>query len=65
MSQYPNKRAMIVMDNFNVKNISPSDEKTPQLEGGNDEEVEQPIHGDLLVTRCALSIQPKEDDDEV
>ena len=31
----------------------------PSLEEYSDSEVEEPVHGDLLVTRRALSIQPK------
>ena len=33
--------------------------------GDNDEDVEYPVTGELLVTRRALSVQVKEEDDEV
>ena len=37
----------------------------PPLEDCSDVDIEQPVHGDMLVTRRALSIQPKEDGDEI
>ena len=39
-------------------------ESMPPLEECFDFEVEKLVHGDLLVTRRALSIQPKDDEDE-
>ncbi|RDX94986.1 hypothetical protein CR513_22552, partial [Mucuna pruriens] len=42
---------------------SSSDDEMPPLEDCSDVEVAEPVNGDILVTRCALSIQPKEDSD--
>ena len=64
-SQCPNKRAMTVMDNGDIESTSSSDNEMPPLEDCSDVDIEQPVHGDMLVTRRALSIQPKEDGDEI
>ena len=39
-------------------------ESMPPYEKSSSFEVEEPMHGDLLVIRRALSIQPKDDGDE-
>ncbi|RDY08405.1 hypothetical protein CR513_07368, partial [Mucuna pruriens] len=62
-SQCPNKRAMTMMDNGEVKSKSSSDDEIPPLEDCSDVKVVEPINGVVLVTRRALSIQPKEDGD--
>ncbi|RDY09482.1 hypothetical protein CR513_06140, partial [Mucuna pruriens] len=59
----PNKRAIIMMDNGEVESESSSDDEMPPLEDSSDVEVVEPIDGVVLDTRCALSIQPKEDGD--
>ncbi|RDX93950.1 hypothetical protein CR513_23724, partial [Mucuna pruriens] len=63
VSQCPNKRAMIMMDNGEVESESSSDDEMLPLEDCSDIEVVEPIDGVVLVTRHALSIQPKEDGD--
>jgi len=63
-SQCPNKRVMIVLENGEIESASSSEDEMPPLEDCSDVEVEEPVHGDLLVTRRALSIQPKDDGDE-
>ncbi|RDX91862.1 Retrovirus-related Pol polyprotein from transposon 17.6, partial [Mucuna pruriens] len=60
-SQCPNKRAMVMLDNEEIESLS-DDEMSP-LEDCSDVEVAAPVSGDILVTRRALSIQPKEDGD--
>lgn len=62
-SECPNKRAMILLDNGDIESVSSSDDEMPLLEDCSDVEVAEPVHGNLLVTRRALSIQPKEDED--
>lgn len=37
----------------------------PPLETGNEDEIEQPAHIELMIIRQALGIQPKENGDEV
>ena len=60
-SQCPNKRVMIVSDNGEIEFGSEDDtEFMPPLEECSDFEVEEHVHGDLLVTRRALSIQLKD-----
>ncbi|RDX68233.1 hypothetical protein CR513_52800, partial [Mucuna pruriens] len=46
-----------------LESESPSDDEIPPLEDCIDIEVAKPIDRVVLVTRCALSIQPKEDGD--
>ncbi|RDY04058.1 hypothetical protein CR513_12265, partial [Mucuna pruriens] len=60
-SQCPNKKAMIMMDNGEVESDSSSDDEMPPLEDCSDVEVAEPVDGVVLVTGCALNIQPKED----
>ena len=63
-SQCLNKKVMIVRDNGEIQSSSEDDIKSmPPLEECFDFEVEEPVHGDLLVIRRALSIQPKDDGD--
>ena len=64
-SQCPNKKVMIVRDIGEIEFSNEDDIKSmPPLEECYDFEVEEPLHGDLLVTRRTLSIQPKDDGDE-
>ena len=52
-------------DNGKIESSSEDDtESMPPLEECSYFEVEEHVHGDLLVTRRALSIQPKDDGDE-
>ncbi|RDY08185.1 hypothetical protein CR513_07602, partial [Mucuna pruriens] len=62
-SQYPNKRAMIMMDIGEVESESSSDDEMSPLKDCSDVEVAEPLDGVVLDTRHALSIQPKEDGD--
>ena len=50
---------MILLDNGDIKSESSSDEEMPPLEDWNDVDVVEPVNGDLLVTKCALNMQPK------
>ncbi|RDY03704.1 hypothetical protein CR513_12681, partial [Mucuna pruriens] len=61
--QCPNKRAMSMLDNGEIESESSSDDEMPPLEDCSDVEVAKLVNGDILVTRRALSIQPKEDGD--
>ncbi|RDX73081.1 hypothetical protein CR513_47357, partial [Mucuna pruriens] len=63
VSQCPYKRAVVKLDNGEIESESSSDDEMPPLEDYSDVEVAEPINGDILVTRHALSIQPKEDGD--
>ncbi|RDY00894.1 hypothetical protein CR513_15851, partial [Mucuna pruriens] len=54
---------MIMMDNGEVESESSSDDEMLPLEDCSDVEVVKPVDGVVLVTRRALSIQPKEDAD--
>ncbi|RDX94082.1 hypothetical protein CR513_23572, partial [Mucuna pruriens] len=62
-SQCPNKRAMVIRDNGEIESESSSDDEIPPLEDYSDVEVAEPVSGDILVTGCTLSIQPKEGGD--
>ncbi|RDX82451.1 hypothetical protein CR513_36763, partial [Mucuna pruriens] len=62
-SQCSNNKAMVMLDNGEIESESSSDDEMPLLEDRSDVEVAEPINGDILVTRRALSIQPKEDGD--
>ncbi|KAJ4728653.1 Retrovirus-related Pol polyprotein from transposon 17.6 [Melia azedarach] len=53
----------LVLENGEIENASSSEDEMPPLEDCFDVEVEEPVHGDLLVTRRVLSIQPKDDVD--
>ena len=64
-SQSPNKRVMIVINNGEIEFGSEDDtEFMPPSEEYSDFEVEEHVHGDLLVTRRALSIQLKDNGDK-
>ena len=39
-------------------------EKMPKLDNCSDEDFKEPVHGEILVTRHALSVQIKEDETE-
>ncbi|RDX66933.1 hypothetical protein CR513_54246, partial [Mucuna pruriens] len=60
-SQCLHKRAMDMLNNGEIESESSSDDEMPPLEDYSDVEVAKSVNGDILVTRCALSIQPKED----
>ncbi|RDY07039.1 hypothetical protein CR513_08900, partial [Mucuna pruriens] len=62
-SQCPNKREMGMLDNGEIESESSSNDEMPPLEDCSDVEVAEPVNGDILVTRRALSKQPKEDGD--
>ncbi|RDX73637.1 hypothetical protein CR513_46727, partial [Mucuna pruriens] len=62
-SQCPNKREMVMFDNGEIESEGSSDDEMPPLEDCSDVEVAEPVDGVALVTRRALSIQPKEDGD--
>ncbi|RDX74849.1 hypothetical protein CR513_45350, partial [Mucuna pruriens] len=51
------------MDNGEIKSEKSSDDEMPPLEDCSDVTVIEPVDGVVLVTRCALSIQPKIDGD--
>ena len=56
---------MILRDNGQITYDSEDEtESMEPLEECFNFEVEEPVHGDLLVTRRALSIQPEDDGDE-
>ncbi|KAJ4715139.1 hypothetical protein OWV82_013527 [Melia azedarach] len=52
------------MQNGEIESASSSEDEMPPLENCSNVEVEEPVHGDLLVIRRALSIQIKDDIDE-
>jgi hypothetical protein len=60
----PNKRAMILLDNGDIKSESSNDDEMPSLEDCSDVDVAEPVSGDVLVTRRALNMQPKVGGDE-
>ncbi|RDY03822.1 hypothetical protein CR513_12534, partial [Mucuna pruriens] len=62
-SQCPNKRAMSMLDNGEIESESSSDDEMSPLKDYSDVEVAEPVNGDILVTRRALSIHPTEDGD--
>ncbi|RDY00592.1 hypothetical protein CR513_16210, partial [Mucuna pruriens] len=62
-SQCPNKITMGMLDNGEIESESSSDDEMPPLEDYSDVEVAKLVNRDILVTRHALSIQPKEDGD--
>lgn len=55
---------MIVLENGDVESVSLSEDEMPLLEDYSDVDVENPMHGDLLVSKRVLGIQPTDDDDE-
>ncbi|KAJ4713019.1 Transposon Ty3-I Gag-Pol polyprotein [Melia azedarach] len=62
-SQCPNKRVMMVLENGEIESASSSKDEMPPLADCSDIEIEEPVHGDLLITRRTLCIQPKDDVD--
>ncbi|GKV11621.1 hypothetical protein SLEP1_g22863 [Rubroshorea leprosula] len=62
-SQCPNKHTMILREDGEIETEGESDDESmPPLEDANDG-VEYAVHGELLVTRRALNMQAKEDDE--
>ena len=57
-SQCPNKRVMLITDSGEFETEGEIDDDMPPLEDCSDVEVEGPVHGEMLVARRALSIQP-------
>ncbi|RDX69261.1 hypothetical protein CR513_51647, partial [Mucuna pruriens] len=64
-SQCPNEKAMVMLDNGEIESEGSSDDEMLPLKDCSDVEVVEPGDGVVLVlvTRHALSIQPKEDGD--
>ncbi|KAJ4705050.1 Zf-CCHC domain-containing protein [Melia azedarach] len=62
-SQCPNKRVMIVLENGEIESASSSEDEMSPLADYSDIEIEEPVHGDLVVTKRVLSIHPKDDVD--
>jgi len=62
--QYPNKRAMILLDNGDIESESLSDDEMSPLEDCSDVNVAEPVNGDALVTTRALNMKPKVEGDE-
>ena len=63
---FPNKRTMTIRNGEIVTDEEESDhasdkDEMPELESCSDGSIEEPIKGDMLVTRRALSTQIKED----
>jgi len=63
-SQFLNKRSMILLDNGDIESESLSNDEMPPLEDYSEVDVVEPINEDVLVTRCALNMQPKVGGDE-
>jgi hypothetical protein len=63
-AECPNKRAMTLLDNGDIKSESSNDDKMPSLEDCSDVDIAEPVSGEVLVTRRALNIQPKVGGDE-
>lgn len=55
---------MIVLENSDMKSDTSSKDEMPPLKNYFNVEVGDPMHGDLLMKRKYLCMQPKEDDDE-
>ncbi|KAJ4705041.1 Transposon Ty3-I Gag-Pol polyprotein [Melia azedarach] len=62
-SQCPNKRVTMVLENGEIESASSSEDEMPPLADYSDIKIEEPVHGDLLITRRTVSIQPKNDVD--
>ncbi|XP_045821849.1 uncharacterized protein LOC123914712 [Trifolium pratense] len=60
----PNKRAMTLLDNGDIKSEGSNDDGVPSLEDCSDVDVAEPVSGEVLVTRRALNMQPKIGGDE-
>ena len=52
-----------MLDNGDLESESSSDDEMSLLEDYGDVDVE-PVNGDVLITRCALNMQPKVGGDE-
>ena len=63
-SQCPNRRTMILREDGGFEFEEEASEEFKQLLGDDDEDVEYPVIGEFLVTRRALSVQVKEEDNE-
>ena len=62
VSQCPNKKVMVILDNGEIKTDNESDcDSMPSLEDVDDEEYV--VQGELMVARRALSVQAKENDE--
>jgi len=61
-SQCPNKRIMVIRDNGEIETDDETELSNTQQEDEDDEEFA--VHGELLVTRRALSVQIKEDEED-
>ena len=59
VSQCPNIRAMILLDNGDIESENSSDDEMSPLEDCSDVNVVEPVKGDVLVTRRLLNMQPK------
>ena len=55
---------MILLDNGDIESESSSDDEMPPLEDCSDVDVVELVNRDVLVTRRALNMQPKVEDDE-
>ena len=66
-SQCPNRRTMILREDggFESEDEAIKESKQPLGEEEEEEDVEYPVSGELLVTRRALSVQVKEEDDDM
>lgn len=60
-SQWPNKWAMILKEDGEIESGTKEEDTMPHLE--EDNEVEHPVDGKILVTRQALSMKIKEDEE--
>ena len=62
--QCTNRRTMILREDGGFEYEEEANEESKQPLGDDDEDIEYPITGELLVTRRALSVQVKEEDNE-
>ena len=62
-SQFPNRRTMILRKDGKIEIEGEYDEEPKQSLKEDNEEVEYPVTGDLLVTRRALNVQVKEENE--
>ena len=63
-SQCPNRRTMILREDGEFESKEEAIEEFKKPLGDNDENVEYPVTGEFLVTRRALNVQVKEEDNE-
>ena len=64
-SQCPNRRTMILREDEGFESEEEINEESRKLLGDKDEDVEYLVTTELLVTRRALSVQVKEEYDDV